>query len=107
MKRYGQIIGIKPDQIEAYERLVANVWPELLETFHKYNMRNYSVFRYQNLLFTYFEYVGDDFASDMAHVAVHPKVREWVSLTDPMQDPMPDRVEGEWWTNMRELFHSD
>ncbi len=29
MLRFGQIIGVKPDQIEAYERIHAEVWPEV------------------------------------------------------------------------------
>jgi L-rhamnose mutarotase len=25
----------------------------------------------------------------------------------PMQNPMPDRAEGEWWAVMEEVFHLD
>ncbi|PLS82426.1 MAG: L-rhamnose mutarotase, partial [Chloroflexi bacterium] len=55
MRRFGQIIGVKPDQIEAYERIHAAVWPEVLAMIHACNMRNYTIFRYQHLLFAYFE----------------------------------------------------
>ena len=30
MKRYGQIIGVKLEQIDAYKRIHAQVWPEVL-----------------------------------------------------------------------------
>lgn len=107
MQRFGQIIGVKPDQIEAYERIHASVWPEVLAMIAACNMRNYSIFRHGNLLFAYFEYVGTDYHADMARMAADPKTKEWWSHTDPMQQPVAERPEGEWWATMREVFHTD
>ena len=107
MQRFGQIIGLKPDQIENYERLHAAVWPEVLATIHACNIRNYSIFRYHTTLFAYFEYVGDDFAADMARMAADPKTREWWTCTEPMQEPVPDRPPATWWATLREVFHTD
>ncbi|GHO62452.1 hypothetical protein KSC_013440 [Ktedonobacter sp. SOSP1-52] len=107
MKRYGQIIGVKPGQIEAYERIHEEVWPEVLATIETCNIRNYTIFRHGTLLFAYFEYIGDDFAADMARMAADPKTQEWWQHTDPMQEPLADRAEGEWWSVMREVFHTD
>ncbi|EFH83707.1 L-rhamnose mutarotase [Ktedonobacter racemifer] len=107
MKRYGQIIGVKPGQIEAYERIHEEVWPEVLATIETCNIRNYTIFRHGTLLFAYFEYIGDDFAADMARMAADPKTQEWWQHTDPMQEPLVDRTEGEWWSVMREVFHTD
>ena len=107
MRRYGQLIGVKSDQIEAYERIHAEVWPEVLAMIHAFNIRNYSIFRHQHLLFAYFEYVGDDFAADMATMARDPKTQEWWTHTDPMQAPVEGRVPGEWWATMKEVFHTD
>jgi L-rhamnose mutarotase len=107
MRRFGQVIGVKPDQIEAYERIHAEVWPEVLAMIYACNMRNYSIFRHQNLLFAYFEYVGDDLAADMAKMAADPKSREWWTHTDPMQEPIAGHAPGEWWSKMKEVFHTD
>ena len=107
MQRYGQIIGVKPEQIAAYEAIHANAWPEVLAMIHAGNIRNYSIFRHDTLLFAYFEYVGSDFAADMARIAADPKTQEWWTHTDPMQEPLPGRAEGEWWLTMREVFHTD
>lgn len=107
MRRYGQVIGVKPDQIAAYEQIHAHVWPEVLAMIASCNMRNYTIFRHGELLFAYFEYVGDDFAADMAMIAADPKTQEWWSHTDPMQAPLVDRSDGEWWANMSEVFHTD
>jgi L-rhamnose mutarotase len=88
MQRFGQIIGVKPDQIDTYERLHAAVWPEVLDMIHQCNIRNYTIFRHGSTLFAYFEYVGEDYEADMAKMAADPKTQEW-------------------WTTMAEVFHSD
>ena len=107
MQRYGQIIGVKPEQIEAYERMHAQVWPEVLAMIEACHIRNYTIFRHGTLLFAYLEYIGADYSADMARMAVDPKTREWWTHTEPMQEPMVDRAGGEWWTPMREVFHTD
>ena len=107
MRRYGQVIGIKPQQIANYEQIHAHVWPEVLEMIGACHIRNYSIFRHDALLFAYFEYIGDDFAADMARMAEDLKTREWWSITEPMQEPIADRATGEWWKTLPEVFHSD
>jgi L-rhamnose mutarotase len=107
MQRMGRVIGVKPEAIEDYERIHAAVWPEVLATIHKCNIRNYSIFRFGNLLFAYYEYIGDDHEADMAKMADDPKTREWWTHTDPMQQPLDGRALGEWWAGMKEVFHTD
>lgn len=107
MRRYAQIIGVKPEHIEAYERIHEAVWPEVLQTIHDSNIRNYTIFRRENLLFAYFEYIGDDYEVDMHRIAADPKTQEWWTHTDPMQEPLPGAAAGEWWSPMKEVFHTD
>ena len=107
MKRYGQRIRVRPDRIEDYERLHAEAWPGVLEQIHRSNIRNYTIFRHGTDLFAYFEYVGDDYAADMAAMAADETTRRWWSLTDAMQEPLPDREPGAWWTTIEEVFHTD
>jgi L-rhamnose mutarotase len=107
MRRFGQVIRVRPDRIEEYERLHAAPWPGVLAAIHTANIRNYSIFRHSDTLFAYFEYVGEDFAADMAVMAADDIVREWWTLTDAMQDPYPDRAAGDWWLTIPEIFHTD
>lgn len=107
MTRYGQVIGVKPERIADYERVHAAVWPGVLATIWACNMRNYSIFRYGVLLFAYFEYIGDDFAADMARMAADPVTQEWWSVCTPMQEPMVERAVGEWWLTIPAVFHVD
>jgi L-rhamnose mutarotase len=107
VQRYGQLIGLKPEAVARYDELHAAVWPEVLATIHACNIRNYSIFRFGTTLFAYFEYIGSDFAHDMAAMAADPKTQEWWTHTDPLQIPLEPRDAGAWWARMTEVFHTD
>jgi L-rhamnose mutarotase len=112
MKRYGSVIGLKAEKLDEYKRLHAAVWPDVLRTLRQANIRNYSIYLRRMpdgklYLFSYFEYVGDDFAADMARIAADPATQRWWKCTDPCQEPLPDRTAGEWWASMEEVFHAD
>ena len=109
MQRMGLVIGIDPAQITEYRRLHAAVWPEVLARLTASNITNYSIFlrEPENLLFSYWEYVGTDFAADDAAIAADPVTQEWWKLCGPMQRLLATRAEGEWWAGMLEVFHLD
>jgi L-rhamnose mutarotase len=107
MKRYGQLIGVRPEKFEEYVKYHANVWPGVLKMIYECNIRNYSIFHKDHMLFAYFEYVGDDFEADMAKMAADPETQRWWDVMMPMQKPIDTRAEGEWWANMHEVFHTD
>src|SRR5210317_958229 len=102
MQRFGQVIQVRPEKLEEYRRLHAEPWPDVLETISACNIRNYSIFLKDDLLFAYFEYVGDDFDADMAKMAADPVTQEWWDIMMPMQTPLETRAEGDWWSNMEE-----
>jgi L-rhamnose mutarotase len=107
MKRYGQIIGVKPEHFEEYKKYHVAVWPDVLKMITACNIRNYSIYHKDYQLFAYFEYVGTDFAADMAKMAADPTTQKWWSVMEPMQQPVETRNSGEWWSNMEEVFHLD
>jgi L-rhamnose mutarotase len=107
MKRYGQVIKLKPGKYEAYKRYHAAVWPEVASKIAECNIRNYSIYHKDGYLFAYFEYVGKDFDGDMAAMAADPKTQEWWAVVKPFQEPLSTRSSGEWWSDMEELFHQD
>ena len=107
MQRFGQVIGIDRKHFDEYERLHADAWPSVLSMIHTCNIRNYSIFRHGETLFAYFEYVGDDFETDMARMAADPETQRWWAVCKPMQRPLPDAEQDEWWLTMREVFHLD
>jgi L-rhamnose mutarotase len=109
MKRYGSVLGVKPEGIAEYKRLHAAVWPDVLRQIKGSNITNYSIFlrEPENLLFSYFEYVGEDFAADMKAMAADPKTQEWWAVCTPLQAPLASINAGEWWAPMEEVFHED
>ena len=107
MKRYGMVLGLRPEKLDEYKKYHADVWPEILDMIRKCNIRNYSIFHKDGWLFSYFEYHGDNFQADMERMAADPKTQEWWAIMEPMQVPLDTRQEGEWWADMEEVFHSD
>jgi len=105
--RYGSVIKVRPEKEEEYRRLHAAPWPGVLAMIRECNIRNYSIYLKDGYLFSYFEYLGTDFAADMARMAKDPTTREWWTHTDPCQEPLESRKPGEWWASMEEVFHSD
>ncbi len=107
MDRFGQLIGVNAEAFDEYVEYHAAVWPDILQMIHDCNIRNYTIFHKDGLLFAYFEYVGDDFDADMAKMAADPRTQDWWDIMMPMQKPLETRAEGEWWANMVEVFHVD
>ena len=107
MRRYGMVIKVRPERIEEYKKLHADVWSKVLEIIKDCNIRNHSIYHKDGYLFSYFEYVGEDFEADMAKMAADPITQKWSDLCKPCQKPLETRAKGEWWANMEELFHCD
>jgi L-rhamnose mutarotase len=107
VQRHGQVIGLDPERIAEYEAYHRAVPPAVLTTIADCNIRNYSIFRQGDRLFAYFEYVGLDFAADLARMGEDPATRAWWALVGPLQRPLPGRAAGDWWTELPEVFHTD
>ncbi len=107
MRRYGQVLRLKPGVLETYMAYHAKVWPEVLDTIRRCNIRNYSIYHKDGWLFSYFESMGTDFAADMKMMADDPETQRWWTFCTPLQEPLATRKEGEWWADMEELFHTD
>jgi len=112
VQRYGTVIGLKPEKLAYYKELHAAAWPGVLRKIKECNIRNYSIYLKEVepgklYLFSYFEYIGDDFEADMARMAADPTTQKWWKETDPCQIPIATRGEKEFWSRMDEVFHLD
>jgi len=107
MKRFGQLIHLKPEGAEEYINHHAAVWPGVLKMITACHLVNYSIFKKDNVLFAYFEYVGDDFEGDMATMAADPETQRWWNVVKPLMEPVETRNVGEFWADMEEIFHMD
>lgn len=106
-QRYGTLIRLRPERREEYLRLHAAVWPAVERTLREANIRNFTIFLHDDLLFGYYEYIGDDHDADQARIAADPETQRWWALTDPCQESLTGRDGGSWWTPMQEVWHLD
>jgi len=107
MIRRGEMIKIKPEGLEKYKAYHANPLPGVNEMIRECNLRNYSIFQKGDYMFAYYEYIGEDFAADMAKMAADPTTQEWWDLVKPLMEPLKEREEGEFWAGMEEVYHLD
>ena len=112
VKRYGSITGLKPEKMAYYKELHANAWVGVLKKIKESNIQNYSIYvkeiEGKPYLFSYFEYVGNDFDKDMQSMASDTLTQRWWRETDPCQQPLPDAAaKGKIWSDVEEVFHAD
>ena len=108
VRRFGRVLGIREDRIAEYRRLHADSEPGVRDLLAKANMANFSIFIRKlpdgkHYLFLYFEYTGQDYEADMAALAAEPRNRQWLSVCDPMQEPLPGESS---WAEMEPVYHN-
>ena len=76
IQRFGSVIGLNPEKEKYYRDLHEGVWPEILKQIEQAGLQNFSIFvtelEGKKYLFSYFEYSGNDFASDMEKMSTIP-----------------------------------
>jgi len=112
MKRYGMVTKVLPGKLEEYRRLHADVWAGVLTMIEHSSIQNYSIFTARlpdghDYLFSYFEYVGDDFDADMARMAADAETQRWWAVCKPLLTPVAALPPGEVWVPLEELFHAE
>ena len=110
--RVGMVTGLKPEKMAYYKELHANTWEGVLRAIKEYNIRNFSIYLKKiddkYYLFSYYEYIGDNYELDMKKIAADSTTQRWWRETDPCQQPLPDAAaKGMIWSTMEEVFHAD
>ena len=105
MRRFGQMIKIKPEGLEEYKKWHANPLPGVNEIIKECNIQNYSIYSRGDYLFAYMEYVGEDYEGDMAKMSASPITQQWWDLVKPLMQPLDDRKDGEFWSDMEEIYY--
>jgi L-rhamnose mutarotase len=108
MRRFAMACRVHPDKRDEYLRLHADVWPTVERTITDCGIRNFTIFVRGDVLFGYYEYVGEDHSADQAKMAADPQTQRWWAFTDPCQfgfdDDAPDDVR---WQELDEVWHLD
>lgn len=103
--RVGRIVKVKAQMKEKYLKLHANPWPEVTKAIHDCNIRNFSIYLKGDLLFSYFEYVGENYEKDMEILS--KCTCHWLKETDDCQAPVAEAFDGELWSEMQEVFYQE
>ena len=104
MKRIATISKLVPGTADEYIELHKNVWPGVVQAGHDAHMQNYSIYRFGDYLFSYYEYTGDDFEGDMARKAALPVSKEWQEATGKFREIME---EDRRYIELEEIWHED
>ena len=65
MTRHGFVVGVRPEKREEYQELHRAMRLRVEQAMSESNIRNYSIFIIDDVLFGTYEYVGEDYDADM------------------------------------------
>lgn len=107
IKRVGQIIGLKKDKEKYYRELHSDTWKGVLERLKKSNIQNFSIYvtelNNEKYLFSYYEYIGDNYDKDMQEIAKDSITQKWWKECQPCQISLTSNKPGQW-TQMEMVF---
>jgi L-rhamnose mutarotase len=108
MKRYGRTLNLKddPDTIAAYIDHHRNVWPEVERGLRAIGIERMLIWLLGRRLFMLMETTDDfDEARDWRrYMASDPRITEWQSFMESLQEPVEEARDGEWWADMDLVF---
>jgi L-rhamnose mutarotase len=108
VRRFGMVCRLHPEKRAEYLELHANVWPEVEAMSTECGIRNFTIFIRGDVLFGYYEYVGDDFEADQRRLDADPVSQRWWQLTDACQYGFDDDAPaGTQWQELDEVWHLD
>jgi len=105
MQRVAFRLRVKPEKLEEYVRIHAEVWPELLADLRAAGYRNYSIFSDGPELFAYLE--CDDFAAAQAAMAKSDANHRWQAWMTGYLDTPVDPEGKESLHLLPMVFHTD
>lgn len=108
MKRYAQTLNLKDDPaiIDRYVEHHRTVWPEVERGLRAIGIEQMLIWRLGRRLFMVME-TEDAFdpVRDFArYMEGDPRIREWQTLMESLQEPVPEAQPGEWWAEMELVY---
>ena len=105
--RFGMAARLRPEMRAEYLELHANVWPGVAATITDCGIRNFTIYVLGDVIFGYYEYVGEDFDADQAKMAQDPVTQDWWARTAPCQLPFEVESNEPNWQMLEEAWHQD
>ena len=107
VRRFGMAARLVPEKREEYLRLHADVWPQVAATITECGIRNFTIFVRGDVIFGYYEYIGEDYDADQARMAQDETTQRWWALTAPCQLPFEPDSSAANWQQLEEAWHQD
>ncbi|MBE6739801.1 MAG: L-rhamnose mutarotase [Ruminococcaceae bacterium] len=104
MKRIGTLTKVKDGMMDAYKKIHDEIWDDVVEASHSCGTRNFTIFSIGDYLFSYCEYVGEDYEADMKRKAELEAIKKWKEATGAMLTPVDDEQAA---IILKEIFHHD
>ena len=102
MARVAFVMELLPGNEAVYRQLHDEIWPEMVDTLHRFGIRNYSIFRRGLMLFAYLEC---DEPARLSEQTADPVVQRWWRMMQPYMVYQPDGTP--WTETLEEVFHLD
>lgn len=108
MKRYAQTIELndEPGVVDRYIEHHRAVWPEVERGLRAIGIERMTIWRLGTRLFMLME-TTDAFDPDRdfaRYSASDPRIAEWQSLMESLQQPVVEAKPGEWWAAMELVY---
>ena len=103
MPKYAFKLRIRKGCEEEYDREHQRVWPELLAKLKAVGISDYSIFRRDRDLVLTLRV--DDFDKAWDELDGDPVNQRWQEFMGRLFEPVPDKLPGERFAMMREVFH--
>jgi len=102
-------IYLDDTKVEEYKVLHQHCPQTIRNLLKEVHIDHFSIFlkEPENILFSYWEYTGENFEKDMKKMADNEDNKAWWQLCGPCQKPFSTRKKGEWWASMEEIFYND
>lgn len=94
-----------PKAIATYVEHHRRVWPEVLRSLREAGIERMDILLLGRRLVMIVESRGDFRQAFNSRIASDPKVAQWEALMRSLQEPPPGHRDGEWWAEMRPVFH--
>jgi L-rhamnose mutarotase len=101
------MINVKEGCRDEYIRLHNQPRDAVQKVMRENGICRHAIFIKDNLLVSWFEYNGSDFETDMKAIGDNREIQKWWEKTSPLQEPVANRKEGEWWTFLEPVTFFD
>lgn len=102
-RRVEEIIYVVPEEREAYLEAHLNPPEKIQRIMWSHGMRKQFYFYLNDMILMSFEYVGNDFHTDMGAMMEHPEMKDFLIPTRRRDVPADQLLTTNWWAPLQRI----